>query len=293
MSAETDRARLLELATARAKDNHLYRLKVQRGEHTETTSDGQFGFTSCSHPDCRLVREAATPAENHMNKPLEDPDYCQGCGGRYRFDTTVDSPSWNAVIRANNLPEYLCTACIVREFVKRGKSFTATLWGDEFSGQAISISVVEGTDPPAPRPDADAVPVERVRDLERRMRELVFAWASGPTEHEAFGPREIQDTFKVLQAGADYLRDLLAALATAVQARQLAEDFAAQSEMHANDLLQQLNAAQARADAQQAWCAFTKTQTDQHAQELAAAHQARADAERERDALRAALREVG
>lgn len=66
---------------------------------------------------------------------------CAGCGGPYRFDTTLPSVIWNHVIRAHGLPEYLCTTCIVREFAKAGESFTATLWGDEFNGVPIEVLV--------------------------------------------------------------------------------------------------------------------------------------------------------
>jgi hypothetical protein len=88
--------------------------------------------------NCEL-REALEA--RHRDKPIDDPDYCQGCGGRYRFDTSIDSQLWNAIIRANNLPEYLCAACIVREFVKRGEGFAATLWGDEFNGTQITVTI--------------------------------------------------------------------------------------------------------------------------------------------------------
>ena len=72
--------------------------------------------------------------------PAQAPD-CAGCGGVYRFDTTIPSPLWNSVIRSAGLPEYLCAACIIRAFAKAGEGFTATLWGDEFDGTAISVMV--------------------------------------------------------------------------------------------------------------------------------------------------------
>lgn len=61
---------------------------------------------------------------------------CQLCGGPHPFDTSVPSDRWNAVIRAKNLPDYLCLICIVQAFGEEGKSFTATLWGD-FPGQMV------------------------------------------------------------------------------------------------------------------------------------------------------------
>jgi len=70
-------------------------------------------------------------------------EQCQGCGGIYRFDTTIDSETWNRVIRANGLPEFLCSACIIREFVRRGEGFTATLWGEEFNGTEITVSLAQ------------------------------------------------------------------------------------------------------------------------------------------------------
>lgn len=73
----------------------------------------------------------------------DDANICGGCGGLYRFDTSVPSPLWNAVIRANGGSEYLCTACIVRAFAKAKVSFTATLWGDGFSGEGIVVTYLE------------------------------------------------------------------------------------------------------------------------------------------------------
>lgn len=68
---------------------------------------------------------------------------CAGCGGPHQFDTSVPSPLWNQVIRTKGLPEFLCTTCIVREFVRAGVSFSATLWSVEhnFRGLPISVSV--------------------------------------------------------------------------------------------------------------------------------------------------------
>lgn len=66
---------------------------------------------------------------------------CAGCGGPHDFDTSVPSVMWNAVIRAKGLPEYLCTTCIVREFVRANLGFTATLWNEEFYGVPIELIV--------------------------------------------------------------------------------------------------------------------------------------------------------
>jgi hypothetical protein len=68
-------------------------------------------------------------------------DQCLGCGGPHLFDTSVPSVQWNAVIRAAGLPDYLCTACVVRAFVTAGVSFSASLWGAGFSGIQIEVRV--------------------------------------------------------------------------------------------------------------------------------------------------------
>lgn len=66
---------------------------------------------------------------------------CALCGGPHDFDTSVPSAVWNRVIRTKGLPEYLCTTCIVREFVKDGEGFTAQLWNEEFYGVPIEMIV--------------------------------------------------------------------------------------------------------------------------------------------------------
>jgi hypothetical protein len=68
---------------------------------------------------------------------------CALCGGPHDFDTSVPSVVWNAVIRTRDLPDYLCTTCIVREFVRARQGFTAQLWNEEFNGVSIEV-VVEG-----------------------------------------------------------------------------------------------------------------------------------------------------
>lgn len=66
---------------------------------------------------------------------------CGNCGGPHRFDTSVPSVVWNDVIRRRGLSEYLCLNCIVREFVRARRSFTATLWGDCLGGFPIEIRI--------------------------------------------------------------------------------------------------------------------------------------------------------
>lgn len=66
---------------------------------------------------------------------------CAQCGGPHDFDTSIPSAVWNKVIRAQGLPEYLCTTCIVREFAKAGESFTAQLWNEEFNGVPIEVII--------------------------------------------------------------------------------------------------------------------------------------------------------
>jgi hypothetical protein len=70
---------------------------------------------------------------------------CRGCGGPHPFDTSVPSHLWNEVIRGHKLPDYLCPACIIAEFARRGVSFSATLWGKYkgrwFHGVPIEVRV--------------------------------------------------------------------------------------------------------------------------------------------------------
>jgi hypothetical protein len=67
--------------------------------------------------------------------------HCGSCGGPHQFDTSVPSVIWNQVIRAQGLSEYLCTTCIVREFARAGRNFTAALYGAGFHGLPIEIQV--------------------------------------------------------------------------------------------------------------------------------------------------------
>lgn len=107
---------------------------------------------------------------------------CNGCAGVYRFDTTVPSPTWNAVIRAQGIPEFLCTACIVRAFALAGRSFTATLWGDDFNGLPIEV-VVDSQ----PARDAEAIQQEN-----NALRRQLAASSSGVSEA---GLRDLADRF--------------------------------------------------------------------------------------------------
>lgn len=66
---------------------------------------------------------------------------CGICGGPCLFDTVIPSPVWNQVIRANELPEYLCAACIIQQFAKRDVSFACELWGAEFNGLTLAVHV--------------------------------------------------------------------------------------------------------------------------------------------------------
>lgn len=66
---------------------------------------------------------------------------CEGCGGPHPFDTSLASPTWNAVIRSKGLPDYLCLTCIVRIFAADGLSFSAVLNGNDFTDTAIDVTV--------------------------------------------------------------------------------------------------------------------------------------------------------
>lgn len=90
---------------------------------------------------------------------------CSGCGGPHPFDTTVPSVVWNAVIRSNRLPDYLCLTCIVAAFVRAGQSFTAELVGGGFHGAPIEVRVN----------DAVAQDATRVSEENTRLRSALFA----------------------------------------------------------------------------------------------------------------------
>lgn len=86
------------------------------------------------------VPDLDTHLTNAYNHSKKNPS-CKGCGGPHPFDTSLPNDQWNAVIRYQKLPEYLCFTCIVKEFAKVGKDFTCTLWGDGFNGQIIDVYV--------------------------------------------------------------------------------------------------------------------------------------------------------
>lgn len=72
----------------------------------------------------------------------EDEARCNGCGGAYRFDTSLPSVVWNRIMRVNGEgPELLCAACIILAFVKAGESFTAELFGAGFTGVPIEVRI--------------------------------------------------------------------------------------------------------------------------------------------------------
>ena len=66
---------------------------------------------------------------------------CGLCGGPHPFDTTVPSVVWNRVVRAQELPDYLCLTCIVRAFVAAGESFTAELIGVAIETTALEVRI--------------------------------------------------------------------------------------------------------------------------------------------------------
>ncbi len=85
---------------------------------------------------CPYCVAAAAVAPLGATEPQEDaprPSKCSGCGGEYRYDVSIASTVWNRVIRAKGLPEYLCAACIIAEFVKANEPFSAWLSGDGIS----------------------------------------------------------------------------------------------------------------------------------------------------------------
>lgn len=125
---------------------------------------------------------------------------CGGCGGPCLYDTSISSPLWNAVIRANGLPDFLCLACIVRAFVVRGESFTAILSGDGVAGAAIEVRVNGAT----PR-DVDLLGSEFVA-----LRRVVSAMAD-EFEATSAGPNRRAITLRKALAAA-FENERLAAL---------------------------------------------------------------------------------
>ena len=66
---------------------------------------------------------------------------CQYCYGPHRFDTSIPSVTWNRVIRAAGLPDYLCVSCIVEEFAKIQEGFTAELSGEQLNKVPVEFRI--------------------------------------------------------------------------------------------------------------------------------------------------------
>ncbi len=66
---------------------------------------------------------------------------CFRCGGPHPYDTSISSDVWNRVIRDAGLPDYLCITCIVKAFALAGEGFVATLWGDDFNGTRVTLTI--------------------------------------------------------------------------------------------------------------------------------------------------------
>ena len=66
---------------------------------------------------------------------------CAGCGGPHPFDTSVPSPTWNAVIREAGLPDFLCLGCIVAAFARAGQGFTARIAGAGFRDLPVEFRI--------------------------------------------------------------------------------------------------------------------------------------------------------
>lgn len=77
----------------------------------------------------------------HCDQCAALPLACGGCNGPHPYDTTIPSAVWNAIIRAQNLPDYLCLTCIVRAFALAGQGFTATLWDADLKGMAVEFRI--------------------------------------------------------------------------------------------------------------------------------------------------------
>lgn len=81
---------------------------------------------------------AATP--DRASRERGNPP-CALCCGPHPFDTVVPSVVWNRVVRAQQLPDYLCLTCIVRAFVLAGESFTAELIGDAVPQAVVEVRI--------------------------------------------------------------------------------------------------------------------------------------------------------
>jgi hypothetical protein len=104
----------------------------------ESTSDT--ALRACAEAPAKLKKENREILSLDSAKENEPPP-CSQCGGPHPFDTSIPSPTWNAVIRAASLPDYLCLPCIVKAFAAAHESFTATLWGGQFDGDEIEVTI--------------------------------------------------------------------------------------------------------------------------------------------------------
>jgi hypothetical protein len=123
------------------REEAIRELEILKALHLQNAaiSDGQSKYAyecyaaatdHCIHNIRALPSVTETERELELERRLRIPFGtlpCAQCGGPHDFDTSIPSELWNHVIRAKGLPEYLCTTCIVREFVRAGTSFTANL----------------------------------------------------------------------------------------------------------------------------------------------------------------------
>ena len=87
----TREARLHELATETARDNH--RCFVNLKSLTDPRNVGHFGeFETCSHPDCVLVREASAPPAAEL--PTLKAAYIEGFNEALETDGTSGFEAW-------------------------------------------------------------------------------------------------------------------------------------------------------------------------------------------------------
>lgn len=102
---------------------------------------------------------------------------CGLCGGPHRFDTSVPSALWNAVVRARGLPDYLCTTCVVEAFATANASFPAELYGAGFHGLPLSVEVNGAASRAAALLNDENA---RLRGALGGLVELVESWMRGP-----------------------------------------------------------------------------------------------------------------
>lgn len=162
----------LPVTQTRRGGQHGHQQSLQASE----AASGQIRIQAASSVDQGAHGQHSSQAagwDARGDRETEIVDMCQGCGGVYRFDTTISSAVWNVVIRAAGLPEYLCLACIVAAFVKADQSFCATLYGAPFDRlpRPPVIEVRVNSQPPR---DAAMVSEEN-NALRIRIRELELA----------------------------------------------------------------------------------------------------------------------